>query len=179
MYQLRYQTPFGFDDMLMTSDGEYLTGLWFVESKDLLKHVVSFEEKDLPVFQETKKWLDIYFSRKIPDFIPRYRLEYLTKFRQEVTDIMNTISYGCTVSYGEIAKIIADRRGLKRMSSQAVGKAVGANPICIIIPCHRVVGKDGNLTGYGGGIKNKFALLALEQEDMSNFFVSKKEMDLD
>lgn len=173
MYQLRYQTPFGFDDMLMTSDGEYLTGLWFVESNDLLKHVVSFEEKDLPVFQETKKWLDIYFSRKIPDFIPRYRLEYLTKFRQEVTDIMNTISYG------EIAKIIADRRGLKRMSSQAVGKAVGANPICIIIPCHRVVGKDGNLTGYGGGIKNKFALLALEQEDMSNFFVSKKEMDLD
>ena len=87
---------------------------------------------------------------------------------------MNEISYGTTITYNDIAKKIANQRGIKKMSSQAVGGAVGWNPICIIIPCHRVVGSNGNLTGYGGGLKNKVALLKLEKNDMSQFFIPKK-----
>ena len=87
---------------------------------------------------------------------------------------MNSIEYGKTVTYNDISKIIAEKRGIKRMSSQAVGGAVGWNPICIIIPCHRVVGTNGSLTGYGGGIKNKVALLTLEKNDMSKFFIPKR-----
>ena len=87
---------------------------------------------------------------------------------------MNSIEYGKTVTYNDISKIIAEKRGIKRMSSQAVGGAVGWNPICIIIPCHRVVGTKGSLTGYGGGIKNKVALLTLERNDMSKFFIPKR-----
>ena len=87
---------------------------------------------------------------------------------------MNSIEYGKTVTYNDISKIIAEKRGIKRMSSQAVGGAVGWNPICIIIPCHRVVGTNGSLTGYGGGIKNKVALLTLERNDMSKFFIPKR-----
>ena len=126
------------------------------------------------IFKETCKWLDIYFSGKNPDFIPKYKLKNSTPFRGEVTEVMKSIPYGSTISYHDIAKIIASNRGLKRMSSQAVGGAVGWNPICIIIPCHRVVGTNGSLTGYGGGIKNKIALLTLEQNDMNKFFVPKK-----
>ena len=98
----------------------------------------------------------------------------LTPFRKEVIDIINTITFGNTLTYKDIAEIIAKKRGMKRMSSQAVGGAVGWNPICIIIPCHRVVGSSGNLTGYGGGIKNKIALLTLEKNDMTKYFVPKR-----
>ena len=87
---------------------------------------------------------------------------------------MNSIEYGKIMTYNDISKIIAEKRGIKRMSSQAVGGAVGWNPICIIIPCHRVVGTNGSLTGYGGGIKNKVALLTLERNDMSKFFIPKR-----
>ncbi len=158
----------------MISDGEYLTGLWFIDSKDAFKHITDSEEKNLPIFKETSQWLDIYFSGKNPNFIPKYKIINLTPFRQEVIDIMNSIPYGKTLTYNDISKIIAKNRGIEKMSSQAVGGAVGANPICIIIPCHRVVGINGNLTGYGGGIKNKVALLTHEHNDMKNFFVSKK-----
>ena len=174
VYKWIYKTPNNFDDMLMNSDGEYLTGLWFINSKDASKHIIDCEEKDLPIFRETVKWLDIYFSGKDPEFTPKYRILNLTPFRQEVTDIMNSIKFGETMTYNDISKVIAKKRGLERMSAQAVGGAVGWNPICIIIPCHRVVGTNGSLTGYGGGIKNKVALLTHEKNDMNKYFVPKR-----
>lgn len=160
----KYKTPDGFSDLLLNSDGEYLTGLWFEGSADGSKHTSFGEEKELPVFRETCQWLDFYFVGKNPDFTPRYKINGLTPFRQEVIEIMKTIPYGETITYGEIAAIIAKKRGLTRMSAQAVGGAVGWNPICIIIPCHRVMGANGSLTGYGGGIANKTALLAHERK---------------
>lgn len=174
IYKCTYETPKEFSNMIMNSDGEYLTGLWFEDSRDSSKHKINCEEKNLPVFNETKKWLDLYFSGKVPDFTPKYKIENLTPFRKEVIDIMNTISYGKTLTYNDISKIIAKNRGIKKMSAQAVGGAVGWNPICIIIPCHRVVGTNGSLTGYGGGIKNKVELLKLENNDMSKYFIPKK-----
>ena len=174
IYKKRYITPDGFSNMIMNSDGKYLTGLWFEESRDSSKHVIDCQEKDLEIFKETSKWLDIYFSGKNPNFIPNYKIENLTPFRQEVIDIMNEIKYGETITYNDISKIIAEKRGIKRMSSQAVGGAVGWNPICIIIPCHRVVGTSGSLTGYGGGIKNKVELLKLEGNDMSKYTIPTK-----
>ena len=174
IYIYKYETPNRFSDILMNSDGMYLTGLWFENSKDLSKHEKNCETKELPIFKETIKWLDIYFSGNEPDFIPKYKINNLTPFRKEVIDIINTIRFGETLTYNDISKIIANRRKIKKMSSQAVGGAVGWNPICIIIPCHRVVGTNGSLTGYGGGIKNKVALLTLEKNDMSKFFVPKR-----
>ena len=174
VYKWIYKTPNNFDNMLMNSDGKYLTGLWFIDSKDAAKHIINCEEKDLPIFRETVKWLDIYFSGKNPEFTPKYKILNLTPFRQEVTDIMNSIKFGETMTYNDISKVIAKKRGLERMSAQAVGGAVGWNPICIIIPCHRVVGTNGSLTGYGGGIKNKVALLTHEKNDMNKYFVPKR-----
>lgn len=161
-YQYHYETPEEFSNMIMTSDGEVLTGLYFEGFRDTRKHDTSCEEKELPIFLETSAWLDCYFSGKAPDFTPQYKVEGLTSFRKEVIDIMNTIEYGKTLTYGEISEIIASKRGIQRMSAQAVGGAVGWNPICLIIPCHRVIGTHGKITGYGGGIENKIALLKLE-----------------
>ena len=172
-YYYTYKTPDGFSDMVMSSDGEFLTGLWFKDSKDSLKHIGVSQESILPIFNETIKWLDLYFSGKNPDFTPKYNIENITPFRKEVTDIMNTIPFGKTMTYNDIAKIIAQKRNIKKMSAQAVGGAVGANPICIIIPCHRVVGSNGSLTGYGGGIKNKINLLKVENIDISKFTIPK------
>ena len=160
-----YKTPDGFSDILLRSDGTYLTGLYFVGSRDACRYTENCEEKKLPVFEETVKWLNIYFAGNEPGFTPKYRIENLTAFRKEVIDTMLTIPYGETVSYGEIARTIAKKYGIKRMSAQAVGGAVGWNPLCLIIPCHRVVGANGAMTGYGGGIHNKIALLELERQN--------------
>ena len=157
-----YRTPDGFDDMVMSSDGEVLTGLRFISSQDQSKQTMDREEKDLSVFSDTKKWLDIYFSGRQPDFIPAYRIDCFTLFRKKVSDIMQSIPFGHTMTYGEIAALIVQKRGIRKMSAQAVGGAVGWNPLCIIIPCHRVLGAGRSLTGYGGGNKNKIALLKLE-----------------
>ena len=173
-YKWLYKTRDEFSDIIMYSDGDYLTGLFFVGSRDVLKHTANGETKDLPVFRETVKWLDIYFNAEEPDFTPKYKINNMTPFRQDVMDIMNKIPFGTTVTYNDIAKEIARNRGLKRMSAQAVGGAVGRNPICIIIPCHRVVGANGNLTGYGGGIKNKVSLLKLEKNEMSKYYIPAK-----
>lgn len=159
-----YKTPKEFDDMVMISDGQFLTGLFFVGSKYEYKFSADAKEKELPIFDETKKWLDIYFSGEEPKFIPKYKLENISEFQKSVTDIMNEVPYGETMTYGKIAQRIAAQKCIKRMSAQAVGGAIGANPICIIIPCHRVMGANGNITGYGGGVKNKIALLKLENE---------------
>ncbi len=153
-----YRTPDGLDDLLMESDGEVLTGLHFVDSAhgDCAKC-------DLPVFRETRRWLDCYFSGREPVFTPPYRIDGLTPFRKDVTVAMLAIPFGQTTTYGSIAAGIARKHGLAKMSAQAVGGAVGWNPICIIIPCHRVIGAGGALVGYGGGIGNKIALLAHER----------------
>ena len=164
-YLWKYCTPEGFDDIWMSSDGEVLTGLWFDGSKGAAKHAAGGSQQMLPVFEDTVCWLDVYFSGGVPDFVPAYRVGNLTDFRREVQQKMREIPYGKTVTYGDIARAIAEKWGVDRMSAQAVGGAVGANPICIIVPCHRVMGAGGRLTGYGGGLENKKALLRLEGID--------------
>ncbi|MBO5270526.1 MAG: methylated-DNA--[protein]-cysteine S-methyltransferase [Clostridia bacterium] len=165
-YRWIYRTPDGFSDLLLTGDGESLTGLCFLQSRDAERKADADAETERSVFAETIGWLEIYFGGGIPDFTPRYRIEGLTDFRRAVTEIMLSVPYGETVTYGEIAKALAAERGLKRMSAQAVGGAVGWNPLCLIVPCHRVIGKNGALTGYGGGMQNKIALLRLEGHEM-------------
>lgn len=158
----RYRTPDGFDDILLNSDGEFLIGLWFEHSADEKKHNQGDAKKGCGVFREARRWLDIYFSGHEPDFTPPYRIDGLTPFRREVVEEMLKIPFGPTTTYGEIAATLARRRGIARMSARAVGGAVGWNPICLIIPCHRVIGANGAITGYGGGIHKKIALLKHE-----------------
>lgn len=173
MYIKRYKCKNNCSDIIISSDGEYLTGLWFENSKDANKQDGEYVYKDLPIFDEAIKWLDIYFNGGIPNFTPKYKINGITPFRKMVIDIMNKIPYGEVITYNDIAKSIASIKGIKKMSAQAVGGAVGFNPICIIIPCHRVVGTNGSLTGYGGGLKNKIELLKLEGNDMSKFTIPK------
>ena len=163
-YISHYPSPIG--NMLLAADEMGLTGLWFEGQKyfalDLDKEP---EEKEIPLFEKVKQWLDIYFSGREPDFtIPLHFTG--TDFQNEVWEILCTIPYGHTITYGEIAKRIASKKGLPRMSAQAVGGAVGHNRISIIVPCHRVVGADGSLTGYAGGIEKKAKLLKLEKVNM-------------
>lgn len=161
-YTHHYVSPLG--GITLASDGEYLTGLWFDGQKyfaDTLS--VQHDEKDLDVFRRTDNWLDIYFSGKEPDFTPPLRMKG-TEFRHEVWQILLTIPFGKTMTYGEIARILADRRGIKSMSAQAVGGAIGHNPISLIIPCHRVLGTNGALTGYAGGLDKKSWLLDMETQ---------------
>lgn len=172
IYTDKYISPVG--GITAASNGEALIGLWFDGQKyfgDTLPE--QYEEKQLPVFEETKRWLDIYFQGKAPDFTPPLFME-ATPFRKAVWEILLSIPFGRTMTYGEIANSIAKRRGLSKMSAQAVGGAVGHNPISIIVPCHRVVGTNGSLTGYAGGMEKKAKLLALEKVDMSAFFVPKR-----
>ncbi len=160
MYIHRYVSPLG--SMTMSSDGRLLTGLWFDGQRyaaDITDDI--YEEGSLPVFELTDRWLEIYFSGRSPDFMPPMKL-CSTEFRQSVWNVLLKIPYGKTMTYGEIAGIIAEEKGILRMSAQAVGGAVGHNPIAIIIPCHRVVGADGSLTGYAGGLVKKAKLLGLE-----------------
>ena len=162
LYTYTYKTPDGFDDIMMNSNGAYLTGLWFEGSRDCGKHITGSAVHELPIFKETCLWLDRYFGGIQPESFPEFRIEKPTPFRKEVLNIVANIPFGETVTYGEIAAEIAQKHGISKMSAQAVGGAVGWNPICIIIPCHRVVGANHQLTGYGGGIMNKLALLRLE-----------------
>ena len=159
-----YTSPLG--GITLASDGEALTGLWFDGQKYFPHKLVSESiEAELPIFTQTCKWLDIYFSEKEPGFTPPISL-HTTTFRKAVYDILLTIPYGQTMTYGEIARILAEQQGAENMSAQAVGSAVGHNPISIIIPCHRVVGADGSLTGYAGGLDKKAALLKLEKYEI-------------
>lgn len=159
-----YPSPLG--EMLLTADTAGLTGLWFVGQKYFPQDLEeNRQEADLPIFQEVKRWLDIYFSGREPDFVPPLHLTG-TPFQETVWDILLTIPYGNTLTYGDIAKQLAQKRGLSHMSAQAVGRAVGRNPVSIIVPCHRCMGSKGQLTGYAGGIDKKKALLALEKADI-------------
>jgi len=159
-YTYHYISPLG--GITFSSDGDALTGLWFDGQKhfaDTLGDV--HEEKPLPIFEEAVKWLDLYFSGKDPGFVPKLST-HGTPFREAVWEILRTIPFGETVTYGEIAARLADTRGLSKMSARAVGSSVGRNPISLIIPCHRVVGAGGSLTGYAGGVDKKRFLLTLE-----------------
>ena len=130
-------------------------------------------KKKSPLFEKVKQWLDIYFSGKEPNFtVPLHFIG--TDFQNEIWETLCTIPYGQTMTYGEIAKQIATKKGLPRMSAQAVGGAVGHNEISIIVPYHRVVGANGNVTGYAGGIEKKVKLLKLENVDMKQFSVPRK-----
>ena len=158
----------------MAGSGQALAGLWLDGQKYFADALLSGkEENELPVFAQTKKWLDIYFTGKAPDFTPPLSMEGISPFRRRVWEIMLTIPFGQTITYGNIARLIEKETG-KRVSAQAAGGAVGHNCISIIIPCHRVVGTGGNLTGYAGGIDKKIALLKNEGADVSAFTLPKK-----
>ena len=161
IYTYRYTSQLG--SITLAGNGESLTGLWF-DGQNYFPHKLISEsiETELPIFTQAIKWLDTYFDGEVPNFTPPISIQ-TTPFRKEVYDILLTIPYGQTMTYGEIANIIAKQKGVKRMSSRAVGGAVGHNPISIIIPCHRVVGADGSLTGYAGGLDKKIELLKLEK----------------
>ena len=160
-YTSRYRSPLG--EMLLAADETGVTGLWFAGQKYFARHLdKEHAEKEIPLFATVKHWLDVYFAGREPDFtVPLHFTG--TAFQNEVWGILCAIPYGRTTTYGEIAKQLAARRGLPHMSARAVGGAVGHNPISILVPCHRVVGLGGSLTGYAGGLERKRCLLALEQ----------------
>ena len=172
MYTCNYQSPLG--DILIAADEVGLTGLWF-EGQKYFANTLSDEriEKDTEILMKAKEWLDVYFSGKEPKVTPPLHPSG-SEFRRAVWKILLEIPYGQTMTYGEIARRMAEMKNVSRMSAQAVGGAVGHNEVSIIIPCHRVVGTNGSLTGYAGGIDKKVALLELEHTDMSHFFIPKK-----
>ena len=174
-YIHQYKSPLG--GMTASSDGEALTGLWFDGQKYFGSTLAGKEmqnlyhtQKELPVFEQADRWLDEYFSGKKPGDIPPISIK-TTPFRKAVWEILRSIPYGQTMTYKEIADRMAKQQGLSRMAAQAVGGAVGHNPISLMIPCHRVVGSRGSLTGYAGGVGRKKKLLILEGVDVSAFFL--------
>ena len=166
-----YNSPLG--GILLAADEIGLTGLWFNGQKYFARSLpAGYTEQNTPALSEAKRWLEVYFTGKKPDFMPPLHIVG-SAFRRAVWEILLQIPYGKTTTYGEIARQLSEKMGLSRMSAQAVGGAVGHNEISIIIPCHRVVGTNGSLTGYAGGIDKKIKLLELEHTDMSSFFVPK------
>lgn len=158
-YTYHYDSPLG--GITLASDGEALTGLWFDGQKYFGSTLLAEpEEKKLPVLIDTCHWLDLYFSGKEPDFTPAISLRG-SSFRIAVWEILREIPRGETMTYGQIAETLARKTG-KQVSARAVGGAVGHNPVSLIIPCHRVIGTDGSLTGYAGGTERKAALLRME-----------------
>ncbi len=173
-YSAHYKSPIG--DVLLASDESSIIGLWIVGQKysgnTISKDII--EKNDLPILQKGIAWLEDYFAGKKPKLF-RLRLAPIGgEFKQQVWKILIEIPYGELTTYGNIAKEVAKRMGKDRMSAQAVGGAVGHNPISIIIPCHRVVGANGSLTGYASGIEKKIELLKHEGVDMTGLFVPKK-----
>lgn len=174
LYRINYESPLGVINV--ASDGENIVELWLVGQRGFCE---ALEEKgnlaeQIPVLTRAREWLDRYFAgdKPTPQELPLAPAG--GKFRQDVWKILCGIPYGELITYGEIAKRIAALRGIDKMAAQAVGGAVGHNPISIMIPCHRVVGTGGNLTGYGGGIALKQALLVHEGVDLSGFYVPVK-----
>ena len=168
-YITHYSSPIG--AITIASNGTALTGLWFDGQKYFASTLgADYKEENLPIFTEAKRWLDMYFSGKEPDFTPPLALNG-SPFRMAVWQILQSIPYAQTITYGDIARQLAAQQGKTKMSAQAVGGAVGHNPISIIVPCHRVVGTGGSLTGYAGGIAKKIKLLELEGIDTTKFTV--------
>ena len=167
----QYQSPLG--GILLAADEVGLVGLWFEGQKYFANTLpVGHCAQTTPILAEAKRWLDIYFAGKEPDFLPPLH-PVGSSFQQSVWKILLTIPYGQIITYGDIARQLAAQQG-GRGSAQAVGGAVGHNKVSIIIPCHRVVGANGSLTGYAGGIDKKIKLLELEHADMSRLFIPKE-----
>lgn len=167
-----YDSPLG--GILLAADETGLTGLWFDGQKYFARDLPAERvEQNTPTLSEVKRWLDIYFTGKEPDFMPPLH-PIGSAFRRSVWDILLRIPYGQTTTYGEIARQLAEKQGRPRIAAQAVGGAVGRNKISIIIPCHRVVGTNGSLTGYAGGIDKKVKLLEWEHTDMTGLFVPRE-----
>ena len=168
----RYASPLG--GILLAADDEGLIGAWFEGEKYFAEGLpADAAEGQSAILTETKHWLDVYFSGREPEHTPPLH-PMGSAFRQEVWALLRSIPYGRTTTYGALAAQLAAAHGGKKMSAQAVGGAVGHNPISLLIPCHRVVGTGGSLTGYAGGIDKKLRLLELEQADTSRLFVPKK-----
>ncbi|WP_139652139.1 methylated-DNA--[protein]-cysteine S-methyltransferase [Raoultibacter phocaeensis] len=166
-----YESPLG--TITLASDGESLVGLWFEQQKYDKATLGACEARpDLPILREARAWLDAYFEGRDPGPIPQVKPRG-TEFRQRVWKQLASIPYGSLTTYGEIAQRIAEETGT-RASARAVGGGVGHNPISIILPCHRVVGASGSLTGFGGGLPRKIALLELEGIDLSKLSVPTK-----
>ena len=174
MYVTTYASPLG--TVTLASNGDALTGLWLEGQKYFAasSHDTWTENPDLPVFAQAQNWLDRYFAGQNPSSTDVPLAPTGSAFRHYVWDMLCAIPYGQLTTYGAHASRLAERLGKKSMSSQAVGGAVGHNPISIIIPCHRVVGAGGNLTGYAGGINKKIQLLNLEGVDTSTLFIPTK-----
>ncbi|WP_028044082.1 methylated-DNA--[protein]-cysteine S-methyltransferase [Candidatus Stoquefichus massiliensis] len=173
-YQSSYDSPIG--KLIIVSDEKNIIGLWMVGQKYFLGTLSheAFQYTDNVVIKQTKNWMDRYFASQKPDIKELPIVPIGSEFRQRVWKILCDIPYGTVTTYGDIAKQIAKEKGIASMSAQAVGNAVGHNPISIIIPCHRVVGTQGSLTGYAGGIDKKIALLELEGVDLSDYHRPKK-----
>lgn len=170
-YSTHYSSPVG--SIMLASDSENLVGLWIEGQKDFAAGIKGAHTKrdDCPVLLAAKKWLDAYFHGQRPGISDLPLAPAGGKFRKQVWEILCAIPYGQTITYKEIASEMATRMKKASMSAQAVGGAVGHNPISIIIPCHRVVGSNGSLTGYAGGIEKKIKLLKHEGADMASLFV--------
>ena len=167
-----YESPLG--GVLLAADESGLTGLWFEGQKYFADNLPAERaERETETLALAKRWLDIYFAGKEPDFMPPLH-PVGSPFRRAVWELLLEIPYGQTTTYGELSRRLAAKMGIAHMSAQAVGGAVGHNEISIIIPCHRVVGTGGSLTGYAGGVDKKVKLLELERADMRGFFVPKK-----
>lgn len=175
-YSTIYSSLVGDITLACDGDSKNLVGLWMEGQKyhgDTIPEVMILKN-DIPLFKTAKKWLDRYFAREKPSISELPLAPIGGDFRQGVWQILCDIPYGEVITYGDIAKIIAKKQNKANMSAQAVGGAVGHNPISIIIPCHRVVGSNGSLTGYSGGVKIKTQLLELEGVDLSKMFIPKK-----
>ena len=165
IYSTQYKSPIG--NLLLASDGKNLIGLWIEKQKYFAGNITEkmIKNETLPIFIKTKKWLDGYFDNKNPKISNLALKPQGTEFRKIVWNLLCEIPYGQTTTYGEIAKHVAKRLGKEKMSSRAVGSAIGHNPISIIIPCHRVIGANGKITGYAGGVKKKIKLLKHENKN--------------
>ena len=169
IFTQHYESPLG--GILLAADDIGLTGLWFEGQKYFARTLDAVhQEQETAVLSEASRWLDVYFGGQEPDFTPPLHPAG-SAFQQEVWALLRQIPYGETTTYRALAEAVARKRGLRQMSAQAVGGAVGHNPISIIVPCHRVVGSDGSLTGYAGGLERKVQLLRLEGVDMSRLYV--------
>lgn len=173
-FKTYFDSPVG--KLLISSDGEYLTGLWIEKQKYYAKGLAQDAQRrdELEIFQQVKAGLSAYFAGEESDLCKLPLRLCGSSFQQKVWNILREIPYGKTMTYAEIAKRVAKMEARPSMSAQAIGGAVGRNPISIVIPCHRVVGSNGSLTGYAGGIDTKIRLLELEQTDMTGLFNPQK-----
>lgn len=172
MYTSTYDSAIG--SLLLAADDIGLVGLWLNGDRFYANLLANCESvvKETPILEAVKRWLDVYFSGREPKIeLPIHLIG--TPFRQEVWQLLLQIPYGKVITYGDLAKKMAEKRGVAYMSAQAIGGAVGHNEISIIIPCHRVIGANGNLTGYAGGIDKKLKLLELEGVDTKKLFLPK------